>query len=357
MKELEIYLRKLLLSLYLFFRRDEKKKDTLELTKKDKILFVRLNRIGDALVTTHLMESIKKHTGCEIHVLADKKNFFIFENDKNIDKTLIFPKKIKEIKELANQINSSNYTAVFDLHDDVSTTVTFFIGGLKIKNKIGYDKQSRKIFTHLIPYIDPTKHHIIERYLQFLEFLNIPYDKNTIGVNYKISDESKEYAESYIQKVFQNKKYLVGINISAGSRARFWGVENYKNLIQFFENYGVDILLFASPNDLSLAEEICNNKTKISAEPSYDRMAAVLTHLDFLFSPDTSVVHLASGFKLPIFGIYINFDTDYVVWYPYNTIHEMVITEKPTFNELAFETVINKLKIFFEQNYYGKRNS
>ena len=83
MKEIEIYLRKLLLSLYLFFRRDEKKKDNLELTKKDKILFVRLNRIGDALVTTHLMESIKKHTGCEIHVLADKKNFFIFENDKN----------------------------------------------------------------------------------------------------------------------------------------------------------------------------------------------------------------------------------------------------------------------------------
>ena len=149
MKEIEIYLRKLLLSLYLFFRRDEKKKDNLELTKKDKILFVRLNRIGDALVTTHLMESIKKHTGCEIHVLADKKNFFIFENDKNIDKTLIFPKKIKEIKELANQINSSNYTTVFDLHDDVSTTVTFFIGGLKIKNKIGYNKQSRKIFTHL----------------------------------------------------------------------------------------------------------------------------------------------------------------------------------------------------------------
>ncbi|KUG24886.1 hypothetical protein ASZ90_005305 [hydrocarbon metagenome] len=127
-------------------------------------------------------------------------------------------------------------------------------------------------------------------------------------------------------------------------------------MISYFSKYDVNILLFAAPTDIEKAKKIIDNEKLISAETTFDRMTAVIKQLDFLFSPDTSVVHIASGFNIPVFGIYINYNTDNIVWYPYNTKHELVVTEKPTLNELAFDTVINKLKIFFEQIYYGKRN-
>lgn len=357
MKEIEIYLRKFLLSLYLFFKKNEKKQTELKISKEDKILLVRLNRIGDALVTTHVIKHIKEHSGCEIHVLADRKNFFIFENDKNVDKTFIFPRKLKEIKILQEEINNSNYLALFDLHDDVSTSASLFIGMLNIENKIAYDKKTRKLFTHLVPYLDPKKHHIIERYSQFLDYLKIPYNRDEIRVNYQPTEEASNYAENLVNNLFEEKKILVGINISAGSEARFWGIERYKELISYFSKYDVNILLFAAPTDIEKAKKIIDNEKLISAGPTFDRTTAVIKQLDFLFSPDTSVVHIASGFNIPVFGIYIHYNTDNVVWYPYNTKHELVVTEKPTLNELAFDTVINKLKIFFEQIYYDKRNS
>ena len=357
MKEIEIYIRKLILKLYLFFKKNGPKKDSLILTKEHKVLLVRLNKIGDALVTTHVIKYIKEYIGCEIHVLADRKNFFIFENDHNVDKTIIFSKDRKDISNLRSTINKSNYYAVFDLHDDVSTTVSMFIGSLKIQNKVGFDKITNKIFTHIVPYLDPKKHHIIERYSEILDYLNIPYDKDTIGVNYQLSEDIKQYSIDEIKRLFPNNKYLVGINISAGSEARFWGIENFKKLISYFSQYDVNILLFASPNDKGKAELIVGGKNNISAEPSFDKMTGMVSQLDFLFSPDTSVVHIASAFKIPVFGIYINYMTDNVIWYPYNTEYEVIVTEKPNFNELEFETVINKLKIFFEQNYNGKRNS
>lgn len=357
MKEIEIYLRKLLLSLYLFFRKNEKKNTELIISSKDKILLIRLNRIGDALVTTHLIKNIKEHTGCEIHVLADRKNHFIFENDANVDRTLVFPKKLKEIKILQEEINNSEYHALFDLHDDVSTSASFFIGLLNVKNKVGYNKKSKKLFTHLVPYLDPTKHHIMERYLQFLNFLNIPFDQNKIKVNYQPTTEALQYADELINNLFEEKKFLVGINISAGSEARFWGIERYKKLISYFSQYDINIILFSSPSEIEKAKQIIENEKLISAEPTFEKMTAVLKQIDFLFSPDTSLVHIASSYNLPVFGIYINYNTDHVVWYPYNTEHELIITEKPNFNELEFDTVINKLKIFFECIYYDKRNS
>ena len=357
MKEIEIILRKFLLSLYLFFKKNEKKQTGLTISKNDKILFVRLNRIGDALVTTHILKHIKEYYGCEIHVLADRKNFFIFENDNNVDKTIIFPRKLKDLKILKQEINNSNYSALFDLHDDVSTSASFFIGSLAVKNKIAYDKKTRKLFTHLVPYLDPTKHHIMERYLQFLNFLNIPYNKDEIRVNYQPSNESIRYAENLVNNLFEIKKFLVGINISAGSEARFWGIERFKKLISYFSQYDVNILLFSSPSEIEKAKQIIDDEKLISAEPTFDKMTAVLKQIDFLFSPDTSLVHIASSYNLPVFGIYINYNTDHVVWYPYNTEHELIVTEKPNFDELEFDTVINKLKIFFERIYYGKRDS
>lgn len=356
-KEIEILLRKLLLDIYLFFSKEQTKQSLLELKSHNKILLIRLNKIGDALVTTPIIKAIKENIGCTIHVLADKKNHFIFENDINIDKTIIFPKKLNEIKILKEIINNSNYDVLFDLHDDVSTSATFLIGSLKIKNKVGYKKKTSKLFTHEVPYPNPTKFHIIDRYLEFLNYLGISYNKDSIRVNYQIPSNSKEYAVEFIDNVFKEKKFLVGVNISAGSQARFWGIENYKRLISFFANYDVNVLLFASPNETNIAKQIIGDEKKISAEPTFERMTAVVNQIDFLFSPDTSLVHIASAFKLPVFGIYINYNTDHVVWYPYNTLHELVITERPNFNELKFDSVINKLKTFFEQVYYGKRNS
>lgn len=357
MKELEIFLRKLLLKLYLFFCEEAEKKDRFQVEHNSKILFVRLNRIGDALVTTPLIKLIKENTGCEISVLADSKNHFIFRNLPFVDNVYTFPKKFGEIKKLKEKINSRNYDAVFDLHDDVSTTVTLFIGGLKNNNKIAFNKSNKKIFNYLVPYLNPENNHVIDRYLSFADFLKIKYDKNSVKVCYPLADEIKLCIDKYMKNEFPEDKLLIGINISAGSKARFWGIDRYKKLISYFRNYDVDILIISSVEDESLAKHLLYTDVKLFVNPDFNHFAACVSKLDFLFTPDTSIIHLASAYNVPVFGIYVKYNTRNMIWSPYNTEFEAVITEEPTFENLGYKNVQNKLKPFFEKIYYEKRNT
>lgn len=356
-KEIEILLRKLLLNIYLFFSKEQQKQSNLKLSAEDKILLIRLNKIGDALVTTPLIKAIKENIGCTIHVLADKKNHFIFENNKNIDKSFIFSKNSADIKSLKHSIQNENYKAVFDLHDDVSATVTLLISYLNIPNKVSFSKKTNKIYTHLIPHIDSSKYHVIERYVEFAKFLTLPVKPSELRIDYQPKQSSIESAVKFYKQNFSEDKFYVGINISAGSEARFWGVNRYQKLISYFSKYNVNLLLFCTPKEKHLADQISQNKIKIFANPVFDVFAAAISKLDFLFTPDTSVVHLASAFNIPMFGIFVKYKTENMVWYPYNTKHELIITEEANFNNLDFEQVTEQLKIFFEQIYNGKRNS
>lgn len=356
-KEIEIVLRKLILNIYLFFSKSQKKQTKLELSQTDKILLIRLNKIGDALVTTPFLKAIKENIGCTIHVLADKKNHFIFQNNSNADRTFIFSKNTADIKSLRSKLESENYKAVFDLHDDVSTTVTLFINSVQIPNKVSFDKKTRKIYTHIVPYLDPTEHHVVERYNEIIKYLKLPLNQRDLRIDYKTNNESILYADEFFEKEFSQSKFLVGINISAGSDARFWGIERYQKLISYFSEYDVNLLLFCTPGDKTIAEKISQGKVSIFVNPDFDKFAAAISNLDFLFTPDTSVVHLASSFNIPMFGIYVKYKTDNVVWYPYNTEHDLIITEEQNFENLLFETVTRQLKLFFEQIYNGKRNS
>jgi ADP-heptose:LPS heptosyltransferase len=352
-KEIEILLRKLLLNIYLFFSKVQQKQTELKLSAEDKILLIRLNKIGDALVTTPLLKAIKENAGCTIHVLTDRKNRFIFENDLNVDKTYQFDKDTSKIKRLRKKLESENYKAVFDLHDDVSTTVTLFIGSLKIKYKVGFDKDNRKIFTHLVPRPNPASTHIVERYFEFLKFLQIDFNLGEIRIIFNTGGKSEQLAKKFIENNFKTPKFLVGINISAGSEARFWGEERFKKLISYFSQYDVNVLLLAAPDDYSKAKQVASNNVKIFIDKEFRNFAAMIKQLDFLFTPDTSIVHLASAFEIPMFGIYVKYKTENTVWYPYNTVHELVVTEEKDFSNLDADDVTPKLKSFFEKIYYG----
>ncbi|MCK7524365.1 MAG: hypothetical protein MZV64_45405 [Ignavibacteriales bacterium] len=87
----------------------------------------RLNRLGDALVTTPLLHEIKNQLKCKVYVLADRKNHFIFKNNLSIDEVFIFEKGLDGFKNFNNIINQKSIDAVIDIHDDVSTTVSLLV--------------------------------------------------------------------------------------------------------------------------------------------------------------------------------------------------------------------------------------
>jgi ADP-heptose:LPS heptosyltransferase len=74
--------------------------------------------------------------------------------------------------------------------------------------------------------------------------------------------------------------------------------------------------------------------------------------LNVLFTPDTSIVHVASAFEKPVFGLYVKYNTKDIIWAPFKSPFDCVITQEPTLANVSFGSVKQKFIPFFEKFYY-----
>jgi ADP-heptose:LPS heptosyltransferase len=316
------------------------------LDNNSKVLFIRLNRIGDALVTTPLLHLVKTKLNCKVYLLADIKNFFVFKNNPDVDELIIFKKGLRGFREFVRIVKSEKIDVVVDLHDDVSTTVSFLVAINKAQNKFGLEKENKKIYTQTVPKLNPVNSHVVNRVLQLAKLFQLKPDFSEVWIKYFPKEESIKLAEKFISNNFSVGKPLLGINISAGSDARFWGVERYKQLIKSLSSYDIEILVLAAPKDKEKLELIGYSKYFLSE--SFDEFAAIISKLNLLFSPDTAAIHLASAYNVPVFAIYVH-DTEEMIWSPLNVDFDFVETREHNMTNIKFEEVWEKFNPFLKR--------
>jgi ADP-heptose:LPS heptosyltransferase len=355
MKKIEYILKNFLLRILLLVKGKSNSSVNYTFDENSKIFFIRLNRIGDALVTTPLLHEIKKSLKSKIYVLADRKNCSAFTNNQDIDKLVIFEKGIKGFLDTLRFIKDEGIDTVVDLHDDVSTTVSFLIALCGAQNKFGLEKENKNIYTRTIPRPDSTTKHVVERIMEIAKLFNLSPVKSGIKLHFYLDKDSIDEANNFISGRFGQNKFLAGVNISAGSGARFWGVENFKSLLHFLSGFDINILLLSSPQDSGIAAEIAGNEFNFFYSNNFSMFAAIISKLDLLFTPDTAAVHLASAFGVPTFGIFVKFNTSDVIWSPYNTKFECVVTTNHNLSNISPEQVTSLLRPFIEttlQDYH-----
>ncbi|PJA99235.1 MAG: hypothetical protein CO128_04060 [Ignavibacteriales bacterium CG_4_9_14_3_um_filter_30_11] len=357
MKSIEIILKIFLLKLLLFFRPVRKKSALPDFNSQSNILFIRLNRIGDAIITTPLIRAIKEKCQCKIHVLADVKNHFIYERNPNIEKVHIYKKGLAGFIELNRIIRKNKIDAIIDLHDDISTTVSFLVAFADIKYKLALEKSNSAIYSHTVERLDSSQYHIVDRILNLKNLFASKEDNSEYRLEFYPLDKENQTAQEYFKKINPDKKLLLGINISAGSKARFWGVDNFRMLCKLLSGYNLTTVLFSTDNDLNLAKQIIDENNIYPITKCFGIFAAGIMQLDFLITPDTSAVHIASVKQIPVFGLYVNYNTSDVIWSPYKTDFEYAVTTEPTLKNITFEEVKQKLIPFLEKYLNGKQNS
>ncbi len=355
MKRIEFFFKNILLKILLSLQHKQNYGRENKFDEKSKILFIRLNRIGDALVTTPLLHEIKMKIKAKIYVLADKKNKEAYLNNPDIDELIIFEKGLKGFFKVLNLIKREGIQTVVDLHDDVSTTVSFLIALCTAGNKFGLEKDNKIIFTKTVPRLNAAKYHVVERIFELTKLFGIKPEARDIHIIYQPDSLSYKKAEDFIRKNYTQKRFIAGVNISAGSPSRFWGIENFKKLLNYFSLSGADIVILSSPGDKETAMQITDSHFIYYLSETFSEFAAMISELDFLFTPDTAAIHLASAFNIPSFGVYVKYKTNDMIWSPYNTKFDCVITEKENLSGVPFEEVIIKLKPFTE-NIFRENN-
>ncbi|MFD1819296.1 ADP-heptose:LPS heptosyltransferase [Pseudarcicella hirudinis] len=340
---LERVFKNLLLNTFVMFKSPAKSGDIPALTPEDTVVFIRLHKIGDALVSTAGIKALKEKYGCKVIVIADKRNWFVFHKHPFVDEVVIYKKGLKGMMQTAAAVNAHHPVALVNLHDRPTTTGSILTGLIDARYKLSvYDESNSKLFSHTVPMPDPLKHHVVERMAASLEPLGITKN-DSWNVVFEPSKEAKEKAEAFIRNLYPEGTRVVGVNISAGSRARYWGHENFRKLINWLEKANLHYILICAKDDLDLASQIVEEKY-ISCSESFEVFGAMIQKVDLLFTPDTSAVHLASASHVPVFGLYVRESEGYKNWNPYKSEYEWIINP-----QLITETGFDELSDKFEQ--------
>ncbi|MGA3286640.1 MAG: glycosyltransferase family 9 protein [Bacteroidota bacterium] len=332
-KRIELWFRRLLIQL---LGRLFQRKNTLQSNidfNTCKFLFIRQDRIGDVLISTPLFGILKKHYPRAIlDVLLSERNHFVLENDPLIHTRWMYRKKIGRIISLIRALRNERYDFVIDLMDNPSTTSTVLCLLINAKWNVGIDKDNRFVYDIIVPMLSRRETHIIDRIAQLLIPFHIDPRGENFSVRYSTSFESEEFVNHFLRHNNMFSHPIIGINISAGSDVRFWGVENFKGLLNHLRNMYPEYksMLLYQPSDERRAHMIAESHQSVVLSPvtsSFDQFAAFVKRLSFLVTPDTAAVHLASAFKVGTVVLYVQSNKALCIWEPYGTDYECIVTD------------------------------
>jgi ADP-heptose:LPS heptosyltransferase len=290
-----------------------------------KILILRNDRIGDLLISVPFLRILKeKNPQVNIDALISENNKSAKSGyEPYINRFYIYQKNIIYLIKLIYQLRKINYDLVIDLFDNPSTTNAFMIKMIKPIHSLGIRKLITNIYSFEVPLLNKNQNHIVDRVAQLLLPFGINPQNENLSLGYNLNENELYEAEKLLCK--KTRKYRFGINLSGSSRAKYWGIFNFKKLMELVnEKYlSFEIVIFTTPEYKSDALNLTlNSNSKIAPfVTNFNLYAAMLSTCDIILTPDTSSVHLASAFNIPCIGLYIwsGLEEFGLPWTPYKT--------------------------------------
>jgi ADP-heptose:LPS heptosyltransferase len=325
--------------------------------RSSKILFIRQDRIGDVLVSTPIFASVKTHyPSAVVDVLLSENNYFVLNNEPFIRKCWIYQKDIRKFISLMRSIRKEKYDFAVDMMDNPSVTSTLLclLSGAQVN--VGIAKDNTYVYDRTVPMLSRRDSHIIDRIAQLLIPFHIDPITENLSLRYFTLPSSDEFADRWISLNHLNDRPIIGVNISAGGEARFWGIGQYRSLLSFMTKQYPEFhtLLLYQPTDKARANKIGEGNKDIVLSPvteTFDQFAAMIKKLSFLVSPDTSAIHLASAFHIPSVVLYVQSDKSLRIWEPYKTDYEVVVTDVDDLSTIPVSDVQTAFKMLRERQH------
>ena len=318
----------------------------LDLSKTKNVLIVRLGKIGDMILASSAIEIIKNNYPLiKISLLTLNKNKELLKYNPKISYKYFTNKNILLYFKLFF-LRLNKYDLLIDLNDEQSKTSKFIREILNPKKSVAfhfniYDKEDISIER-------PSKEttHIIERIAYLLNNIGIEFDKKDILPKIYLGEIELNNVKDQITG-FKKDKKILAVNLSAGAPIRYWPNKKWFELIKLInkDHSNWKVILLSDKKDTHLKEEITKGLDQDILIPqifnSFQHFASYLSQADLVISPDTSAVHIASAFNIPIIALYPNYQWNFVSWQPLSEKFISIKSEEENIDAIKVEEVFS----------------
>lgn len=290
-----------------------------------KILFIRIDRIGDLVLSTPALRVLKQRfPQSELVVLVSPSNQSLLLNNPYVDKVFVYDKRERLVDKIGviQQLRGHGFDLAIDPYPDyeVKTALVALLSGAK--RRIGYSSYGRDAFFNLKgPGLVKDKHQI-DLTLDILRPLGV-------GMNDKkpeifLTNDEKQWARNWLRQRSAGGKPIVGIHPGAYYESQKWPPDSFGEVAKRLrENKKLDAIIFGGLGDKDLVEHInsmTSEDTLTHVQGDLRQFAALLSHCTLLICNNSGPLHIAVALDIPTISIMGPTNKDR--WMPMGNIHK-----------------------------------
>ena len=302
-------------------------KDLLHLPAAPRILLIRMERIGDVLVSVPVLRSLRaRYPQGRIDLLLSRANLAVRDAVLPfVNRVWCYDKTVRSALGLLRDLRQARYDVVVDLVDNPSTTAQLVIRWCGAPAAVGLLHAESGVYTHAAPLLDRSRVHPVERLAQLLLPFGIDPASQSLDLAFPLDPADMETARRTLGSTWRPLR--LGINLSGREAGKQWGSANYIAVVRHLmsQDPRFAISICGAPGDATEVRRVAfaTGAQAVPPTPSLKEFAAIVHQFDLLLTPDTAVVHLAAAWKIPTVALYHS-DPAVAPWYPYNTPHRAV---------------------------------
>jgi len=255
------------------------------------ILFITLSCVGDAIMTTPLLEALHHHfPEARIDIVADKRSAILFQHCPYRTKTLIKDKKklLRGSVSLLRELWKTNYDVIVDVRTDGMAYLC--------RGQERYTKWQRK----------PYGPHAVEQLMGVIHRLHgqskIP--PTTVW----IAEEEQNFADSALLSLPPGRWLYIAPAVALSSKA--WPVENYIRLVNGIGDIFTGVILDGSPSEFRVTNAVARGLkvpyVNLAGKTNLLQAAAVLHRASLFVGSDSGLGHIASAVATPTLTFFSN---------------------------------------------------
>ncbi len=288
-------------------------RDVLSGTDIRNILVIRLDRIGDMVMTTPIFRALKeKWPGAQLTALVNPVNSSIITGNPFIDCILIYDRDGKH-KSLNNRlsffkdIREMGFDMVIDpcLDYELKTSILTFLLGRRYR--LGFEYAGREIFynirypSNVFP-AERERKHMIDYYLDLITCLGIDTEMRKPEIF--LNTDEREKASMLLEKAGADPEgIIIGIHPGGNYESQRWPVERFAAVSDYLTaGYGVKVILFTGRNERQLLSGFkdCAVKAPIIPEGlNLREFMSVLSYCNLFLCNNSGPLHIATALNIP----------------------------------------------------------
>ncbi len=275
--------------------------------KPKNILVIKLSSIGDCLLATPAIESIRKgYPGSFITWLVEGKSSDIAHLNPHVDEVIVIDKdrfKVWDYLALIRRLRKRRYDLSIDLQGVDRTSIFAFLSGARNRYveefaDLGF-LSNKKI---------SRKNRPLEHAMNFYLFLAEKSGGSAMeGPNLSLatSPEDKRFAGDFMERNFPGKNpgntIFVGMNPSGSWKTKRWPLRYFSQVSKrLIEDFNASILIFGGKGEEYFAEDILKNSGPgkvVSAvgKTTLKQARELLSKMNYFITPDSGLMHIASS--------------------------------------------------------------